>query len=84
MVIRSKKYCHDRIEEAIWAYHTIFWTLTQAIPYSLAYGVEVILLLECQIPYLRIAIQEGLFSKDNVRLYLEEFEALGEKRLETQ
>ncbi|XP_027086502.2 uncharacterized protein [Coffea arabica] len=40
--------------------------------------------LECQIPSLRIAIQEGLSEEDNVRLRLEELEALNEKRLETQ
>jgi hypothetical protein len=33
---------------------------------------------------LRIAIQEGLSNEDNVRLRLEELEALDEKRLEAQ
>ena len=52
--------------------------------YSLVYGVEVVLPLERQIPSLRIAIQEGLSNEDNVRLRLEELEALDEKRLEAQ
>jgi hypothetical protein len=50
----------------------------------LVYEVEVIFPLECQIPSLRIAIQEGLSNEDNVRLHLEELEALDEKRLEAQ
>ena len=50
----------------------------------MVYGVEVVLPLECQIPSLRIAIQEGLSNEDNVRLRLEELEALDEKRLEAQ
>jgi hypothetical protein len=58
--------------------------MTQVTPYSLVYGVEVVLPLECQIPSLRIAIQEGLSNEDNVRLRLEELEALDEKRLEAQ
>jgi hypothetical protein len=58
--------------------------MTQATSYSLVYGVEAVLPLECQIPSLRIAIQEGLSNEDNVRLRLEELEALDEKRLEAQ
>ena len=37
-----------------------------------------------QIPSLRISIQEGVSNQDNVRLRLEELEALDEKRLEAQ
>jgi hypothetical protein len=84
VVNRSKKDWHERIGEALWAYRTTFRTPTQATPYSLVYGVEAVLPLECQIPSLRIAIQEGLSNEDNVRLRLEELEALDEKRLEAQ
>ncbi|GKV02766.1 hypothetical protein SLEP1_g15161 [Rubroshorea leprosula] len=44
----------------------------------------VVLPLECQIPSLRIAIQEDLTNEQNAKLYLQELEALDEKRLETQ
>nr|XP_027093723.1 protein NYNRIN-like [Coffea arabica] len=57
---------------------------TLSTPYALVYGVEAVLPLECQIPSLRIAIQEGFSEENNVRLRLEELEALDEKRLETQ
>ena len=70
--------------EALWAYRTTFRTPTQATPYSLVYGVEAVLPLEQQIPSLRIAIQEGLTNEENVRLRLQELEALDEKRLEAQ
>ncbi|GKV13724.1 hypothetical protein SLEP1_g24709 [Rubroshorea leprosula] len=43
-----------------------------------------VLFLECQIPSLKIAIQEGLTDEQNVKLHLQELEALDEKRLETQ
>ncbi|XP_017978221.1 PREDICTED: uncharacterized protein LOC108662400 [Theobroma cacao] len=81
---RAKKDWPEKIGEALWAYCTTFRTPTQATPYSLVYGVEVVLPLERQIPSLRIAIQEGLSNEDNVRLRLEELEALDEKRLEAQ
>lgn len=82
VVNRSKKDWHERIGEALWAYRTTFRTPTQATPYSLVYGVEAVLPLECQIPSLRMAIQEGLSNENNVRLRLEELEALDKKRLE--
>ncbi|XP_071905645.1 uncharacterized protein [Coffea arabica] len=79
-VDKSKRDWHLRIGEALWAYRTTFRTP----PYALVYGVETVLPFECQILSLRIAIHEGLSEEDNVRLRLEELEALDEKRLETQ
>ena len=67
---RSKKDWHERIGEALWAYRTTYRTPTQATLYSLVYSVEAVLPLEQQIPFLRIAIQEGLSCEDNVRLRL--------------
>ncbi|XP_071902410.1 uncharacterized protein [Coffea arabica] len=84
VVNKQRRDWHLRIGEALWAYRTTFRTPTQATPYALVYGVEAVLPLECQIPSLRIAIQEGLSGEDNVRLRLEELEAFDEKRLETQ
>jgi len=84
VVSKSKRDWHERIHEALWAYRTTYRTPTQATPYSLVYGVEVVVPLEKQIPSLRIAIQEGLTEEENARLRLEELEALDEKRLEAQ
>nr|XP_027086462.1 uncharacterized protein LOC113708191 [Coffea arabica] len=66
VVNKSRRDWHLRIGEALWAYRTTFRTPTQATPYALVYGVEAVLPLECQIPSLRIAIQEGLSGEDNV------------------
>ncbi|GKV14736.1 hypothetical protein SLEP1_g25561 [Rubroshorea leprosula] len=84
IVPKSKRDWHERIGEALWAYRTTHRTPTKATPYSLVFGVEVVLPLECQIPSLRIGIQEGLTDEQNAKLYLQELEALDEKRLETQ
>ncbi|KAL0292482.1 UNVERIFIED_CONTAM: hypothetical protein Sradi_6987100 [Sesamum radiatum] len=81
---KSKRDCHEKIGEALWAYRTTHRTATQATPYSLVYGVEAVLPLESQIPSLRIGIQEELTIEDNARLRLEELEALDEKKLEAQ
>ncbi|KAM1151574.1 hypothetical protein EV1_033957 [Malus domestica] len=81
---RTKKDWHERIGEALWAYRTTYRTPTQATPYSLVYGVEVVLPLESQILSLRMAIQESLTDEENAKLRLQELEALDEKRLEAQ
>ncbi|XP_070021906.1 uncharacterized protein [Nicotiana sylvestris] len=72
------------MEEALWAYMTIYRTPTQETPYSLVYGVEAVLPLERQIPLLWLAIQEGLTDEENSWSRLEELETLDEKRLEAQ
>ncbi|XP_057808474.1 uncharacterized protein LOC131022951 [Salvia miltiorrhiza] len=84
VVAKTKRDWHERIGEALWAYRTTRRTPTQATPYSLVYGVEVVIPLEQQIPSLRIAIQEGLIEEENARLRLEELEVLDENRLEGQ
>ena len=84
VVSNTKRDWYERIKEALWVYKTTFRTPTQATPYSLVYGVEAILPLECQIPSLQIAIQEGLIREENVKLRLQELEALDEKRLQAQ
>ena len=84
IVSRTKKDWHERLGEALCAYRTTHRTATGATPYSLVYGSEAVLPLECQVPSLRIAIQEGLSNEDNMRLRLEELEALDERRLEAQ
>ncbi|KAL0433520.1 UNVERIFIED_CONTAM: hypothetical protein Slati_2686300 [Sesamum latifolium] len=40
VVSKSKRDCHEKIGEALWAYRTTHRTATQATPYSLVYGVE--------------------------------------------
>ncbi|KAA0033770.1 uncharacterized protein E5676_scaffold1428G00880 [Cucumis melo var. makuwa] len=84
IVSKSKRNWKERIDEALWAYRTTHRTPTGVRPYSLVYGVETVLPLEREISLLRMAVQEGLTTEDNVNLRLQELEALDEKRLEAQ
>ncbi|KAA0060610.1 uncharacterized protein E6C27_scaffold22G004880 [Cucumis melo var. makuwa] len=84
VVSKTKRDWQEKIGEALWAYRTTHRTPTGVTPYSLVYGVEAVLPLEKEIPSLRMSIQEGLTTKDNARLCLQELEALDEKRLEAQ
>ena len=45
---------HDKLLYALWAYRTSVRTSTGATPYLLAYGMEAVLLVEVEIPSLRI------------------------------
>ena len=42
---------------ALWAYRTAVNTATSFSPYHLVYGVESVLLFECEIPSLKLAIE---------------------------
>ncbi|KAL0310139.1 UNVERIFIED_CONTAM: hypothetical protein Sangu_2457300 [Sesamum angustifolium] len=79
VVAKSKRDWHERIGEALWAYRTTIRTPTQATPYALVYGVEVVLPLEQQIPSLRIDIKERLTEEENAQIRLEELKALDER-----
>ena len=41
---------------ALWAYRTVFKTATGFSPYYLMHGVESDLLVECEIPSLKLAV----------------------------
>ncbi|XP_050945477.1 uncharacterized protein LOC127150833 [Cucumis melo] len=84
VVSKAKRDWQEKIGEALWAYRTTHRTSTGVTPYSLVYGVEVVLSLEREISSLRMAFQEGLTTEDNAKLRLQELEALDEKRLEAQ
>ncbi|GMY33247.1 DDE-type integrase/transposase/recombinase [Fagus crenata] len=64
VVGKSRRDWHERVDEALWAYHTTYRTPTQATPYSFVYGVVAVLPLERQVPSLSIAIQEDLSNED--------------------
>ncbi|XP_070020297.1 uncharacterized protein [Nicotiana sylvestris] len=67
VVSKFKRDWTDCMEKALWAYRTTHRTPPQATPYSLIYGVEAVL-LERQIPSLRLAIQVGITDEENARL----------------
>ncbi|XP_015081282.1 uncharacterized protein LOC107024857 [Solanum pennellii] len=50
VVARNKRDWHERVGEASWVYRTTFRTATQAMLFSLVYGIEAMLPLEKQIP----------------------------------
>ncbi|XP_028113517.1 uncharacterized protein LOC114311589 [Camellia sinensis] len=84
MVDKNKRARHEKLQEALWAYRTSHRTPTQATPYSLVFGGEVVLPLEVQIPSLQVAIQESLTEDESARVRLAELETLDVRRLYAQ
>ena len=62
-------------------YRTSARTSTGATPFSLVYGMEVVLPVEVQIPSLRIMIEAGLGEDEWIQTRLDQLNLIDEKRL---
>jgi hypothetical protein len=81
-VTKNRRDWHDRLFEALWAYHVTVHTPTQATPYSFVYGSEAVLPLEVQLPSLRAAVHEEITNDEQIQLRFQELDALEEGRLQ--
>jgi transposase InsO family protein len=84
MINDNQRDWDNRLQEALWAYRTTYRTPTQATPYSLALGVEVVLPLEVELPSLRVTMQNDMTMDECQQLRLDELDAMDEKRLIAQ
>jgi transposase InsO family protein len=65
-VTKNRRGWHDHLFEALWTYRITVCTSTQANPYSLVYESEAILLLDVQLPSLRVAIHEEITNDEQI------------------
>ncbi|RVW36210.1 hypothetical protein CK203_095781 [Vitis vinifera] len=56
-MIETSQDWSEKLPFALWAYQTSFRTSTRAKPYSLVYGIEVVLLVEIEMGSLRIKLE---------------------------
>ena len=71
---------HLQINPTLWAYRTSFCTSTSTTPYSLVYGVEVVLTIEVELPSLCISLR-GQISDEEYRVArFTQLDLLDEKR----
>jgi hypothetical protein len=56
IVSQSKSNWHIMLYHALWAYQTSVKTVIDFSPFQLVHGVDLILLIECEIHYLRLAV----------------------------
>ena len=78
-IAQSKTNWHIMLYPALWAYRTAVKTATVFSPYQLVHGVESILLVECEIPSLKLAV-ELLLDTSPLEECLVHLEQLDEQR----
>ena len=72
---------HEILPFALHGYRITARTSTGVTPYSLVYGMEVVLPIEVQIPSLRIMKDAGLSEDEWVQTRLDQLNMIDEKRL---
>ena len=72
---------HEKLPFALHAYKTGVWTSTVATPYSLVYRMVVVLLIEVEIPSLRILREIELEEVEWVQARYEQLNLIKEKRM---
>ncbi|RVW12749.1 hypothetical protein CK203_108641 [Vitis vinifera] len=66
---------------ALWAYRTSFRTPTEATPYSLVYGMEVVLPIETEMGSLRVALEQQISETEWAQARFDQLNLLDERRL---
>ena len=56
MVRKHKSNWHVQLFSMLWAYQTSVKNATGLTPFQLIYGLEAVLLIECEIPSLKLTI----------------------------
>ena len=72
---------HEMLPFSLHGYRTSAHMSTRATPYSLVYGMEVVLRIEVQIPSLRIMKDAVLNEDDWIQTQLNQLNMINEKRL---
>ena len=73
---------HDKLPYALWAYRTSIRTSIRATPYSLVYGMEVVLPVEVEIPSLQILREAELEEAEWVEDRCVQLNLIDERRLQ--
>ena len=61
-MIETSRDWSEKLPLALWAYCTSFRTIVGATPYFLVYGMEVVLPVEIEMRFLRVALEQQIFE----------------------
>ncbi|RVW40905.1 hypothetical protein CK203_076966 [Vitis vinifera] len=64
MMVETSRDWSEKLPFALWAYQTSFCTSTRATPYSLVYGMDIVLLVEIEMGSLRVALEQQIPEAD--------------------
>ena len=82
-MIDTYKDWHEKLLFALHAYRTAVRTSTEAISFSLVYGMEAVLPIEVEISSLRVLIEAKLEEAKWVQARYDQLNLIEEKRLKT-
>ena len=61
-MVETSRDWSEKLSFALWAYRTSFRIFTEVTPYSLEYGMEIVLPIETEIGSLRVALEQQIFE----------------------
>nr|CAN65636.1 hypothetical protein VITISV_037276 [Vitis vinifera] len=80
-MVETSRDWSKKLPFALWAYRTSFRTSTGATPYSLVYGMEVVLLVEIEMGSLRVALEQQIPEANWAQARFDKLNLLDERRL---
>ena len=80
-MVETSRDWSKKLPFALWAYRTSFRTSTGATPYSLVYGMEVVLPVETKMGSLRVALEQQISETKWTQARFDQLNLLDEKRL---
>ena len=80
-IIKTSRDWSEKLPFPLWAYRTSFRTSTGATPYSLVYGMEVVLPVEIEMGSLRVTLEQQILEAEWVQSRLDQLSLLDERRM---
>ena len=80
-MVETSKDWSEKLPFALWAYRTFFCTSTRATPYSLAYGMEVVMPVEIEIGSLRVTLEHQISETKWAQSHYDQLSLLDARRL---
>ena len=80
-MVETSRDWSEKLPFALWAYRTSFRTFIGATPYSLVYGMEVVLPVEIEMGSLRVALKQQIPKADWAQAQFDQLNLLDERRL---
>ncbi|KAL6348421.1 hypothetical protein AAG906_005729 [Vitis piasezkii] len=80
-IVENSRDWSEKLSFALWAYGTSFRTSIGATPYSLVYGMEVVLPVKIEMGSLRVALKQQIFEREWAQAQFDWLNLLDEKRL---
>ena len=80
-MIETSRDLSEKLSFSLWAYRTFFRISTGATPYSLVYGIEVVLPVEIEMGSLRVALKQQISEAKWVQSRFDQLSMLDKRRL---